>query len=84
MHINATYIVADSQVIGGRVGIVTGLLAFACVYFLLLTQLGWIAGIAIGWLPAALAGWLVALGADTVATNLLRGSTALQSATPEN
>lgn len=83
MRINATYIESDPQVVAGRVGIVMGLFAFACVYALMLIQFGWIAGIAIGWLPAALAGWLTAIGCDSLVSHLLPGSTALPSATPK-
>ena len=80
MDINAAYISAEPHVIGGRVGIVMGLFAFACVYIVMLLQLGWIAGIAIGWVPSALAGWLTAAGCDTAVTHLLRGSSMLRSA----
>lgn len=84
MRINATYIEPNAHVIGGRVGIVLGLVAFVSVYILMLVQFGWVAGIAIGWLPAALAGWLVAMGCDSLVTHLLRGSPVLQSSSPKS
>ena len=80
MEINAAYISAEPHVIGGRVGIVMGLLAFACVYIVMMLQFGWIAGVAIGWLPSALAGWLTAAGCDAAVTHLLRGSLLPRSA----
>ncbi|WP_420474420.1 hypothetical protein [Noviherbaspirillum sp. ST9] len=80
MDINAAYISAEPQIVGGRVGIVMGLFVFACVYIALLFQLGWIAGIAIGWLPSALAGWVTALGCDTAISHLLRVAPVPQSA----
>lgn len=80
MHINAAYIDADPHVIGGRVGIVMGLAAFAMVYILMLLQFGWITGFAIGWLPAGMCGWLTALGCDSIVTGMLRGSLMHRSA----
>lgn len=83
MDLNAAYINAEPQVIGGRVGIVMGLFVFACMYIALLFQLGWIAGIAIGWLPSALAGWVTAVGCDMAVTHLLRGSLVHQASSPK-
>lgn len=84
MRINATYIESDPQVIAGRVGIVMGLFAFACVYALMTLQFGWIAGIVIGWLPSVLAGWLTAIGCDSLVAHLLPGTPGLRSATSKH
>lgn len=80
MDINAAYIDAEPKVVAGRVGIVMGLFAFAFIYILMLVQFGWIVGVAIAWLPAGLAGWLTAVGCDSIAAQLLRGSLVPHSA----
>jgi hypothetical protein len=74
MNISARFTDAESEVVGGRIGILLGLFVFAATYLYGIHQFGLMLGIAIGWLPCGLLGWAAALAGDAVATSLLHSS----------
>lgn len=69
---------AKCQVIGGRAGIVLGIVVFISTYIYGVVQFGWMAGIAIGWLPSGLLAWAMAVAGERVVTSALQKPTILQ------
>jgi hypothetical protein len=74
MNISTRFTDAESEVVGGRIGILVGLFVFAGTYLYGIHHFGLILGIAIGWLPCGLLGWAAALAGDAVATGILHSS----------
>jgi hypothetical protein len=68
---------ARCALIGGRVGIVAGLLMFVAIYAYIHLHYGLFAGLALGWLPGGLAAWLTAIAVDWLATHMARGAVPL-------
>ena len=70
----ARFIDTKCQLIGGRIGVVAGLLVFIGTYAYGLLHFGVIVGITLGWLPCGLAAWITAIAVDVMATDIVRGS----------
>lgn len=65
---------AAGEVVGGRIGVLIGLLVFATTYIYGIFEFGLMPAIAIGWLPCGLLGWAAALAGDAIATGILHNS----------
>jgi hypothetical protein len=78
MDISDRFADAKCQVIGGRTGIVLGIVVFISTYIYGVLHFGWMAGIAIGWLPSGLLAWAIALAGERVVTSALQKPTILQ------
>ena len=68
---------AKCALIGGRAGIVAGLLMFVAIYAYIYLHYGLFACLALGWLPGGLAAWLTAIAVGWLVTHMARGAVAL-------
>jgi hypothetical protein len=74
---DASSVEAKCALIGGRTGVVAGLLMFVAIYAYIHLHYGLFVGLALGWLPGGLAAWLTAIAVDWLVTHMARGAVPL-------